>query len=72
MFSDGFPDQFGGPKGKKYKQKAFKRLIASTSHLSMVEQGAYLEQELKKWMQHDGEHFEQVDDITVLGISVSI
>ncbi len=71
MFSDGFPDQFGGPKGKKFKQKAFKRLIAQTAHLSMVEQGVYVENELEKWMHHDGEDYEQVDDITLLGLSVT-
>jgi len=70
LFSDGFPDQFGGEKGKKYKLKAFRRLIASTSNLSMTDQCKAIEKEIDSWTSFGGKHFEQTDDITILGIKV--
>lgn len=71
MFSDGFPDQFGGPKGKKFNMyKAFKRLIAQTSILPMKEQGRALEDTFDNWVDCDGVNYEQIDDVTVLGIMV--
>ncbi|PLX15085.1 MAG: hypothetical protein C0599_17485 [Salinivirgaceae bacterium] len=67
MFSDGYPDQFGGPRGKKYKSRAFKRLIAKTAEFSIEEQGQHLEKELSEWMRWEGSIYKQVDDITVFG-----
>jgi serine phosphatase RsbU (regulator of sigma subunit) len=64
LFSDGFPDQFGGEKGSKYKARPFKRLLQQIGGESVEEQSRILEQELKSWM---GNH-EQVDDILVMGI----
>ncbi len=74
MFSDGFPDQFGGSKGKKFKSKQFKRLIAEISILSMHEQQLALVKALDDWMDYNDplidNRFEQVDDITVIGIKI--
>ncbi|MBI4646290.1 MAG: SpoIIE family protein phosphatase [Bacteroidia bacterium] len=70
LFSDGYPDQFGGPKGKKFKYLAFKKLLAETSHLLMKEQGEQIEMALDKWMNFDGKKYEQIDDITVMGIKI--
>jgi tetratricopeptide (TPR) repeat protein len=71
MFSDGFPDQFGGPNGKKFNMhKAFKKLIAQTSILPMKEQGKALEDTFDRWVDNDGVKYEQTDDVTVLGIMV--
>ncbi|MCP4313210.1 MAG: SpoIIE family protein phosphatase [Bacteroidetes bacterium] len=64
LFSDGFPDQFGGEKGGKYKSRHFKRLLQSISSEPMIRQEELLEKELKEWM---GDN-EQVDDILVMGI----
>jgi serine phosphatase RsbU (regulator of sigma subunit) len=64
IFSDGFADQFGGPKGKKYRQKRFKEFLTKISGLSCEEQHKALEKELVSWM---GEE-EQVDDICVMGV----
>lgn len=66
MFSDGFPDQFGGPKGKKMKYKLLKETILVNCHLSMIEQKAALQKCFANWK---GTH-EQVDDVLVLGIKV--
>jgi len=74
MFSDGFADQFGGPKGKKFKYKPFKQLIMDNCKLSMVEQKTVLEKTLDEWQNYSDNdkktHYEQIDDITVLGIKI--
>ena len=64
MFSDGFPDQFGGPKDKKFMNKKFKALLQEIQSLSPKEQMFRLDTELQNWR---GET-EQVDDILVIGV----
>ena len=64
MYSDGFPDQFGGPKSKKYMNKKFKQFLLSQVALSSEKQLENLDTELKNWQ---GEN-EQVDDILVMGV----
>ncbi len=66
MFSDGFADQFGGPKGKKFKYKPFKQLIMDNCQLSMAEQKFVLEKTFAEWKGN----IEQVDDVLVLGIKI--
>jgi serine phosphatase RsbU (regulator of sigma subunit)/Tfp pilus assembly protein PilF len=66
MITDGFPDQFGGPKGKKFMYKKLKELFVEISHLSMSEQEEKIRSALYNWK---GD-LEQVDDITVVGIRV--
>jgi tetratricopeptide (TPR) repeat protein len=71
LFSDGFPDQFGGPNAKKFNMhKAFRNLIAQTSKLPMKEQGKVLENTFDQWVNYNGTKYEQIDDVTVLGILV--
>jgi tetratricopeptide (TPR) repeat protein len=64
--TDGFPDQFGGEKGKKFMSKNLKELLATNSDLPMFEQKLLLETTFKNWV---GE-LEQVDDVTVVGIRI--
>ncbi|MBL4651818.1 MAG: SpoIIE family protein phosphatase [Flavobacteriales bacterium] len=64
--TDGFQDQFGGPKGKKFKQKQLLELINSSANLSFNEQKKALEESLTNWM--DG--YQQVDDISLIGFRV--
>ena len=66
MFSDGFADQFGGPRNKKFKYKAFKMLLFENSGKPMQEQKEILFSTCKSWKQD----YEQVDDITILGIEI--
>ena len=66
LFSDGYADQFGGPQGKKFKYKAFKRLILQTATLSMNEQKEALEKTFIDWKNS----YPQVDDVTVMGIEI--
>lgn len=71
MFSDGYSDQFGGPYGKKFNMyKAFRKLIAQTSILPMKEQGKALESTFDKWINPGETKYEQIDDVTVLGLVV--
>ncbi len=63
IFSDGYADQFGGPKGKKFKSKQLKQLFLEIHHLSPEEQKRVLEERLIAWMGYE----EQVDDILVIG-----
>jgi len=66
MFSDGFADQFGGPKGKKLKYKLLKETIFKNCHLPMHEQKQALQECFANWKAN----FEQVDDVLVIGIKV--
>ena len=66
MFSDGYADQFGGPKKKKLMTGKFKDIILSIQHLSIKQQHDHLNDFIEKWM----EGSEQVDDILVIGVKV--
>ncbi len=66
MFSDGFPDQFGGTDGKKMKIARLKKLIEDVSGLPMHGQKEVIEKFYDQWK---GD-FEQVDDILLIGIKL--
>ncbi len=66
MFSDGYADQFGGPKKKKLMTGKFKEILVSIQHLSIKEQKDYLNSFIEEWMKGS----EQVDDILVIGIKI--
>lgn len=67
MFSDGYVDQFGGSKGRKFLAKNFKKLLTGIQDVPMNEQKAILEEQFQRWK---GEH-RQIDDILVMGIRLS-
>lgn len=64
LITDGFADQFGGPKGKKYKYKQLEEVILNSSSLQLKEQKIKLEESFNNWI---GD-LEQVDDVTIIGI----
>ncbi len=64
MFSDGYIDQFGGKKGKKYKSNNFRKLILSLQQKNMNEQLEILRNKFYKWKGS----LDQVDDVLVIGI----
>ncbi|MBT4775638.1 MAG: SpoIIE family protein phosphatase [Crocinitomicaceae bacterium] len=66
VFSDGYADQFGGEKGKKYRYKNFRELLIGMQDKEMYEQKELLDTTIESWR---GE-LEQVDDILVIGIRV--
>lgn len=63
MSSDGYADQFGGDKGKKFMVKRYNELLVSIQDKSMQEQLAILDETFNSWR---GPH-QQVDDILVMG-----
>ncbi len=67
VFSDGFADQFGGPRGKKLKLNGFRDLLLNIHRKPMKEQEKLLALKLKEWM---GD-LDQVDDILVIGVHIS-
>lgn len=64
--TDGYPDQFGGERGKKFLTKNLREILAINSHLPMNDQKDFLEKTLRNWIGN----LEQVDDITIIGIRV--
>jgi serine phosphatase RsbU (regulator of sigma subunit) len=65
-FTDGYADQFGGPKGKKFKYKQLEELLLKNCHLPMDVQKEKLNHEFESWKGN----LEQVDDICVIGIKI--
>ena len=66
IFSDGYSDQFGGEKGKKYKSGNFKKFLLSIQEYSMEKQHNLLDEEFEKWRGK----IEQIDDVCVVGVRV--
>ncbi|MES2516207.1 MAG: tetratricopeptide repeat protein [Bacteroidota bacterium] len=64
LFTDGYADQFGGPKGKKFKYRQLEELLVSTADLSLNDQKTALAGAFSSWK---GDH-EQVDDVCIIGI----
>lgn len=67
IMSDGYEDQFGGTSGRKFMVKALRELVIANGQLPMEQQKQQLEQTLREWMNG----YEQLDDITMLGIRIS-
>ena len=64
--TDGFQDQFGGEKGKKFKVSPFKNLLISIAELPMQEQKEILSNKFITWKGKE----EQVDDVCIIGVRV--
>ena len=74
MFSDGYIDQFGGPKGKKFMIKAFRNTILDIVDKPMSEQREMLNSRLENWISYIDNYTQaphhQIDDICVMGIKI--
>lgn len=66
MFSDGYADQFGGPKGKKFMVGQFRNFLTQIHQLPLDQQLKTLDDTLEHWRGN----LEQVDDILVIGFRV--
>ncbi|MFC2152897.1 tetratricopeptide repeat protein [Bacteroidota bacterium] len=66
LFSDGYMDQFGGPKGKKFKYKPFKQLLSENRDMPMNEILTILDKTFEAW-KGDAE---QIDDVVVVGVKI--
>ncbi|HIP32463.1 MAG TPA: hypothetical protein EYG86_06865 [Crocinitomicaceae bacterium] len=66
IFSDGFVDQFGGERGKKFMAKRFRELLISINNKAMEEQKNIIEKAFADWK---GD-LDQVDDVLVIGFKI--
>ncbi|MEN8118878.1 MAG: tetratricopeptide repeat protein [Bacteroidota bacterium] len=66
-FSDGYPDQFGGEKGKKLKARNFKNLLLTCKNRPMKEQEEFMQNSFDEWK---GE-IAQIDDVILMGLKIS-
>ncbi|HTF03607.1 MAG TPA: SpoIIE family protein phosphatase, partial [Bacteroidia bacterium] len=74
IFTDGLADQFGGPKGKKFKYKQLQQLLMDNHDLPMSQQRATFEKTIMDWMNYpsdDGKGYEQTDDMLLIGFRVN-
>jgi serine phosphatase RsbU (regulator of sigma subunit) len=67
LYTDGYADQFGGPKGKKFKYKQLNELLVEIHSKSSSEQQEALKHTFDEWKGN----LEQVDDVCVIGIRIS-
>ncbi len=67
LFSDGYADQFGGPQGKKFMYKQFRKELSALQGMSMDEQRDLLDNTIEKWKGP----LEQVDDILIMGLKIA-
>ena len=66
IYTDGYADQFGGPKGKKFKYNQLKDVLIANAHLPMDEQYNALDKSFNAWKGKQ----EQVDDVLVIGVKI--
>ena len=66
ILTDGYPDQFGGEKGKKFMYRPLKELLLSIHNKSIAEQQEELFQKFTNWK----ENIEQTDDVLVIGVKI--
>lgn len=64
LYTDGYADQFGGPKGKKFKYKPLNEMLIAISEKPLTEQSEILNDTFNQWKGN----LEQVDDVCVIGI----
>jgi serine phosphatase RsbU (regulator of sigma subunit) len=67
IFSDGYADQFGGPKEKKFMTMQLKETLVEIASLSMLQQGERLDQVFEAWRGDSP----QIDDVTLIGVRYS-
>ena len=66
MFSDGYPDQFGGPRGKKFKMDRVKNMLADVCDKPMEIQQEYVNKTFNEWKGK----LQQVDDVLFMGVRI--
>ncbi len=67
VYTDGFQDQFGGDKGRKYMTKRFKELLQRVSTEHVDRQPDIFNKEITEWI---GTKYEQIDDILIVGVKI--
>ena len=69
LYSDGYRDQFGGEKGKKFMRPRFLELVFYISQMNMQDQRRQVEETITDWMKQGG--YDQMDDMLVMGFRLS-
>ncbi|MCG8574087.1 MAG: hypothetical protein MI810_04325, partial [Flavobacteriales bacterium] len=64
--TDGYMDQFGGPKSKKFKYAPFIKMLQEIQHLSLTAQKEHINRAFEDWK---GD-LEQIDDVCVIGVKL--
>lgn len=75
-YTDGYADQFGGPKGKKFKYTKLNQTLVEINQLSMTQQSKRLEEIFDQWICYPSENshksnFTQLDDVCIFGLKMS-
>jgi hypothetical protein len=72
MFSDGYIDQFGGPKGKKFMIKAFRNMLLDNFEKGLDAQKSTFDSRFTEWISYNeigtNETYSQIDDVCIMGI----
>ena len=66
IFSDGYADQFGGEKGKKFMLRSLKNLLLSVQDKELIEQKQIIDTKFEDWK---GE-LNQIDDVCIIGVRI--
>ena len=66
IFTDGYADQFGGEKGKKFKYKQLEELLIKSQQYFLEEQKTILDKAFENWKKD----LEQIDDVCIIGVRV--
>jgi len=66
LITDGYADQFGGPKGKKFRSKQLRETLVKVHGLPLAEQRRRLDDVFEAWKGT----LDQVDDVTIIGIKI--
>lgn len=70
LYSDGFQDQFGGKRNRKFMKKRFRELLHSIADQPLPQQKQVLEESLHQWRHIIQPPYPQIDDILVMGVKV--
>lgn len=74
MFSDGYADQFGGAAGRKFMTKKLKTILTDSASQPIQQQYQTICNEFDHWLSYtdpeSGLPFEQIDDVTIMGIEI--
>lgn len=68
-FSDGYADQFGGPKGKKLMYKKFKEILQRATSGGMHNAAVIITEEFENWKNYSSKQ-DQVDDVCIMGVKI--
>jgi hypothetical protein len=66
LCSDGYQDQFGGPRGRKYSSRSLKEALLQFSDLEMTKQQEKLAINFYEWLQNE----KQLDDVLIMGVKI--